>query len=303
MALGGCGSAKPTPCGRERKGAVAVKLWLSAGCCRDAEHAMEVDDAVQAVKLRYLNAIGIESWVRRSEPLAVSSMPGDAETSAAEETLSDGENTVVEMLADEPVAAVRNLLDANPGAARAAQTPSAAAAHRETVSASAETPAQVTPEFRLLVLHLAGSVLLVDESLLDPGSTRAEQMLLLGDVLRSARLLVHGDASGSIEHQIFYWPQVDDAALDQGLPRAKEALVYHVRMRLEGGSGPVLHVTRGIELEVGSGSAIARDSVAELAVTALEVGAELLAAQASGQVRAQLWAELCTLEEMLIQSS
>lgn len=236
---------------------------------------------MQAVKLRYLNAMGIESWVRRSRPEAAAGMQGDAETTARQNS-------------GEPVAAVRSLLDAKPGTARAP----APAPEREPGSApnpsSAPAGPALTPEFRLLVLQLAGSVLLVDEALLAPGALRSEQMHLLGDVLRSARLLVHGDATGSIEQQIFYWPQVDDAALDQGLPRAREALAYHVRSRL-GDSGPLLHVTQNAEIEAASGSAIARDSLAELTVAVLELSPELLDLQAPGRVRAQAWADLCTL--------
>jgi len=265
--------------------------------CRDSEGTGEVVDAVQAVKLRYLNAMGIESWIRRSSPEAVSSMRGEPAAAAAdaEAGTSEAANTVVEMLAEEPVAAVRSLLDAEPGAVPASVTPPSIPVG-DTESAPVAAQAQVTPEFRVLVLHLAGSVLLLDESLLDPGAVQAEQMQLLADVLRSVRLLVHGDATGSVEHQVFYWPQVDDAALDQGLPRAREALVYHVRSRLEGGGGPVLHVIDSHELEAGSGSAIARDSMVELGGSVLELGAELLDLQAPGRVRAQVWAKLCTLE-------
>lgn len=258
---------------------------------------------MQAVKLRYLNAMGIESWVRRSSPAAVSSVGDEPETTGS----------VVEMLAQEPVAAVRSLLDAEADAVPPSVAPPDMPAgddESEPVTArpepstqkekkqptGPESPPQATPEFRLLVLHLAGSVLLVDESLLDPGMLQAEQMHLLGDVLRSAHLLVHGDAAGNIEHQVFYWPQVDDATLDQGPPRAREALAYHVRSRLQGGGGPLLHVTRGPEWEAGSGSAIARDSMAEIAATVLEVGAELLDLQTPGRVRAQVWARLCTLK-------
>lgn len=243
---------------------------------------------MQAVKLRYLNAMGIESWVRRSHPVAV--LSPDHEAEAAE--------SVVEEQAEEPVATVRSLLDSEVGATpQAASSPRASAADD-----SASTPAQpasgpqpepgATPEFRMRVLHLAGSVLLVDEVLLDPGALQAEQMHLLGDLLRCAHLLVHGDATGSIEHQVFYWPQVDDATLDQGLPRAREALAYHLRSRLQGGNGPVLHVSG----EVGQGSVIARDSMAELAATLLEIDPELLDLQAPGKVRAQAWVRLRSLE-------
>ncbi|MCC5886509.1 MAG: hypothetical protein JJT88_08745 [Gammaproteobacteria bacterium] len=265
---------------------------------------MEVDDAVQAVKLRYLNAIGIESWVRRSSPAADTGASGAGGSAvvaeSASDPASDPEETVVEMLTDEPVAAVRSLLDAKPGAEPVAVPPPAPEAQPAPVAAADEAPTAVTPEFRLEVLHLAGSVLLVDDSLLDPGALRSEQLLLLADLLRCAHLMAHGDATGSIERQVFYWPQVEDAALDQGMPRAREALAYHVRMRLEGGSGPVLHVARSDGAVAGCGSTIARDSIASVGARVLEITAELLDPQASGQgsgkLRAQIWAELGQLK-------
>lgn len=279
---------------------MAVKLTPQSALRRVLEGTEEVVDAVQAVKLRYLNAMGIESWVRRSSPEAVSSM--GEEPKAAD--------SVVEMLAEEPVTAVRSLLEAEAGAAPAPVAPPLRPADGDAESppvAPRSQPdpqpnpqptlqLQATPEFRLLVLHLAGSVLLVDESLLDPGVLQAEQIHLLGDVLRSAHLLVHGVSTGSIEHQMFYWPQVDDATLDQGLPRAREALAYHLRSRLEGGGGPLLQVIQGPDLKAGSGSAIARDSMAVLTAMKLEVGAELLDLQAPGRVRSQVWDRLRSLE-------
>jgi len=307
MGCRGVASAKPTPCRNERKAGVGVRLGSGSGAVmarRDADSAMEIDYAVQAARLRYLNAMGIESWIRRSSPAAVSEMAREDEATEAQGARAEGAAPAVpiaEMLAEEPVAAVRSLLAAEPGAEPAPVPPPPSTAQRETApppASSAQVPgkssASVTPEFRLLVLHLAGSVLLVDESLLDRGALQTEQLLLLADVLRSARLLVHGDATGPIEHQVFYWPQVDDEALDQGLPRAIEALAYHVRMRLEGGGGPVLNVVRDGEPE--TGSAIARDSIAELDAKVLEIAADVLDLQAAGSVRAQVWARLCTLE-------
>lgn len=278
---------------------------------------MEVDEAVRAIKLRYLNAMGIESWVRRPRSEAVSSQQGDAQATADAEAAADvvvpvswASATVIDGMAEEPVPAVRNLLDVEPETVRAsvpASMPTPALRLRGEVESEPADPrrpskplsqTQVTPEFRLLVLHLAGSILLVDETLLDPAALQADQIQLLGDVLRSARLLVHGDAAGSIEHQVFYWPQVEDAALDQGLPRAREALAYHVRSRLQGGAGPVLHVIPGSGLAASSGAAIVRDSMAEFGATVLEVAAALLDLQAPGRVRAQIWADLCRLEAL-----
>lgn len=256
---------------------------------------MEVDDAVQAVKLRYLNAIGIESWVRRRDPAADAGVTAAVETSSAPQVAAGRQPTVVEMLADEPVAAVRNLLDAEPGAVPAAVPPSTAASRPAQPTADSEFDAAPAPEFRLLVLYLDGSVLLVDESLLEPGGLGSEQLLLLGDVLRAARLLLHGDAKGRIEQQVFFWPQVDDAALDQGGARAREALAYHVRMRLEGGSGPILHVAQSSDADPGSGSTIAREGLRDIGVPVFEIGTDLLDPQAPARVREQLWAELCNL--------
>lgn len=259
---------------------------------------MEVDDAVQAVRLRYLTAIGVESWVRRSAPAAA---VGVAVVSGHAATVDESKARVdraVEQLAEEPVAAVRSLLDVERGAGPAedatTRTPKVPGPE---VGIVAEPEAPVTPEFRLLLLQLGGSLLLVDDALLDPGALRSEQMLLLGDLLRTAHLMVHGAAGGNIEYQPFYWPQVDDPALDQGPSRAREALAYHVRMRLDGGVGPLLLVSADSAAGPHSATAIARDIMASLDTMVVDISSALLEPQAPGRLRAEAWAALCRLEQ------
>ncbi len=253
---------------------------------------------MQAVQLRYLHAMGIDCYVRRAAAVATGRdaaadpdrpTPDDL-TPAAGPPAAGPPAPAAETLAQRPVTAVRQLLDAAPGRP-APVTESAAEPATAPQSDAAET---VVPRFRLVVLRLAGSVLLVDEGLLSPGEVRAEQLLMLGDLLRAGRLLVQGTADGEVEKQVFYWPQVDDPALDQGVPRAQEALAFHIRSRLEDGPGPVLWIgTEDAAAE--SGSAMARLGIADLRVPAVRVDPELLDLTLPGTVRVAAWGTLSTL--------
>ena len=149
------------------------------------------------------------------------------------------------------------------------------------------------PRFRLVVLQLASSMLLVEEGLLGASRQQAERKLLLGDVLRTATLLHCGEAEGSIDSHVFYWPQVDDAGFDQGLPRAREALAYHVRQRAQAGFVLVVKAADGNGFGQAAGDASrALQGLDGLPVPRLELESALLADTAEPAARAAAWETL-----------
>ncbi|TVS10033.1 MAG: hypothetical protein EA417_19450 [Gammaproteobacteria bacterium] len=237
--------------------------------------------------------MGIDCYVRRAAAVATGrDAAGNPDRPTPDDlTPAAGPpSPAAETLAQRPVTTVRQLLEAAPGCP--APVPESAAA--PAAAPQSDAAQTVVPRFRLVVLRLAGSVLLVDEGLLSPGEVRGEQLLLLGDLLRAGRLLVQGSAEGEVEKQVFYWPQVDDPALDQAVPRAREALAFHIRSRLEDGPGPVLWV--GAEdAPDHSGSTMARLGIADLSVCAVRFDPDLLDLTLPGSVRVAAWKTLGTL--------
>lgn len=245
---------------------------------------------MEAVKLRYLQALGIERWIPRSQPRpspdAVQPEMADPVEERAEEVAA-----TVSQLAEEPVAAVRQLLDVAAGAPAAPVPAATTTAIPESAPPAAVEPTTV-PECRFSLLELQGALLLVDETLLAAGAMEAEQVHLLGDVLRTARLLQSGDAAGQLQRQVFYWPQVDDPTLDQGLPRAQEALAFLLRQRSGDGSGPLLWILAEEDGD-SAASEVARGGLDACPGEALLLPAGLLDLDATA-VRQQVWRRLCT---------
>lgn len=237
---------------------------------------------LQSARRQYLQAMGIECYVLRGRR---------AEGSAVAPDARERPPVPAAALAQRPVAVVRQLLDGDGDGDRAATGDGVAATGVPPGPARPRMPdADQVPHFRLCVLDLEGSLLLLDEELLSQGELRKEQLQLLGDLLRTARILRHGDASGDVQIQSFYWPQVEDRSLDQSLPRAREALAHYLRERTRD-RGPVLWLGAP-NAPPASASAMVDGSAACLDGPAVQLNPELLDVTAPGTVRASAWRAL-----------
>ncbi len=235
----------------------------------------------ESARGRYLQAMGIDRYLLR--------VRGSGDVAAAPEHA--GQPAVPpEALAERPVAVVRQLLDVDE-AERRDEVP-AAAAQTDTGKQLAGEADRV-PRFSLCVLDLQGSILLLDDALLSQGELRLEQLQLLGDLLRTARMLHHGDGTGDVQIQSFYWPQVEDPSLDQSVPRAREALAHYLRKRTVG-SGPLLWFD-AVHATAASASVLDAKTVAGLGGPAISLQPELLDLTAPGTVRAAAWQALQAL--------
>jgi hypothetical protein len=130
-------------------------------------------------------------------------------------------------------------------------------ARDEVAPSEAEAPARSAPEaqpvprFRLTVLELEGALLVVDDALLEPLPDRRRALAPLGDLLRAGHLLRGRAVAARVGTRVFHWPQVEGDAVDQTLPRAREALQAFAQRRT-GEGGFVLR----IEPSVAASSAV-----------------------------------------------
>lgn len=235
--------------------------------------------AAPALRSRYLSALGVTEWARRdraTERTAPEAPALDA-SPEAEPPLPEEARTLY-ALVDEHAAS------------------SARARHEAPSDAEAPGPAapeaQPVPRFRLTVLELEGALLVVDDALLEPLPDRRRALAPLGDLLRAGHLLRGRAVAARVGTRVFHWPQVEGDAVDQTLPRAREALQAFAQRRT-GEDGFVLRL----------GSSEAASPAVRSVLAALDaldrpcagIDPAFLGA-VDGSVRRAAWAALRTLE-------
>jgi hypothetical protein len=246
-----------------------------------------------ARRSRYLAALGVTEWTRRDPA---------AEPTGAASTL-DAALGAVQPEASAPAATPSAAEPARPGEARSLHAlvdDRPASPHREAAARSErEDPAPAAPEarpvprFRLTVLELEGALLVVDDALLEPLPDRRRALAPLGDLLRAGHLLRGRAVVGRVGTRVFHWPQVEGDAVDQTLPRAREALQAFARRRT-GEDGFVLRIEPSASASPEVCSVLAALDVLDRPCAGVD--SAFLAAAADGAVRRAAWTALRTLE-------
>ncbi len=249
--------------------------------------------AAPALRSRYLSALGVTEWARRDRSAARAEPEAPAPDAAAPDTAPPAATAhpaaAVPVRAEE-ARSLHALVDDRP--APPGPTQDEQAQPEPGAPAPAPPEAQPVPRFRLTVLELEGALLVVDDALLEPLPDRRRALAPLGDLLRAGHLLRGRAVAARVGTRVFHWPQVEGDAVDQTLPRAREALQAFARRRT-GEEGFVLR----IEPSASAGAAVRAVLAALDALDRPCAGVDPAFLEAGdGPARRAAWTALRTLE-------